>query len=96
MTDIYINFEKIHRASSYLSSKSYLFFSIRRTVGLSRWKLPDKVKKQKNVENRIEEIMRQLQIAEQLMNEMKTVTNSCISQYMNAENVNTDNANKFI
>lgn len=96
MADIEIDFEKMYRASAYLSSRAYMFSNIRRTVGLSRWKLPEDIKKQKNIGKRMEDVMKQLQAAEQLMSEMKTVTNSCISQYMKAENRNTNNANKFI
>lgn len=96
MADINIDFEKMYRASAYLSSRAYMFSNIRRAVGLSRWKLPEDIRKQKNIGERMEEIMKQLQTAEQLMNEMKTVTNSCISQYMKAESKNAGNADKFL
>ena len=96
MAEINIDFDKMYQASVYLSSKAYLFSGVRRTVGLSRWKLPENVKEQKNIEERINRVLKQLQLAEQLMTDMKTVTNGCIAQYMQAEEKNNKNANKFI
>lgn len=96
MAEINIDFKKMHNASAGLSAKEYMFSNIRRTTSLLRWKLPEEIKKRRDIDRRLETVLSQIQIAEQLMHEIKTTTNSCISQYMQAENSITGNANKFM
>ena len=95
MAEINIDLKKMHNASAKLSSKEYMFSNIRRTTSLLRWKLPEEIKKRRDIDRRLENVLRQIQIAEQLMHEIKTTTNSCILQYMQAENSITSNAEKF-
>lgn len=95
MAEVNIDFKKLHNASAGLSSKEYMFSNIRRTTSLLRWKLPDEIKKRRNIDGRLETVLKQIQIAEELMHEIKTITNSCIIQYLQAENSITSNANKF-
>ena len=95
MADINIDLKKMHDASAKLASKEYMFSNIRRSVGLIRWKLPEELKKKKGIEKRIENVIQQLQIAERIMHEVKTTTNGCISQYVQADRNLNDNAKKF-
>ena len=95
MAEINIDFKKLQNASSKLSSKEYMFSNIRRTTSLLRWKLPEEIKTRRDIDKRIETVLRQIQIAEQLMHEIKITTNSCISQYMQAESSISRNANRF-
>lgn len=96
MADINIDLKKMHNASAKLAAKEYMFSNIRRTLGLIRWKLPEELKTKKDIEKRINNVLKQVQVAEQLMHEIKTTTNSCISQYVQAENKNSANAKKFL
>ena len=96
MAYVNIDLKKMHNASAKLATKEYLFSNVRRTVGLIRWKLPDELRQKKDIERRINNVLKQVQMAEQLMHEIKTTTNSCISQYVQAENHNNDNAKKFL
>ena len=96
MSDINIDLRKMRNASAKLATKEYMFSNLRRTMGLIRWKLPEEIKQKKEIDKRIEKILKQIQTAEELMHDIKTTTNSCISQYAQAENRLTENANKFI
>lgn len=95
MAGVNIDLKKMHNASVRLSSKEYMFSNIRRTTSLLQWKLPEKIKKRRDIDRRMETVLKQIQVAEQLMREIKTTTNSCITQYMMAENNITSNADKF-
>ena len=96
MADINIDLKKMRNASAKLAAKEYMFSNVRRTVSLSRWKLPEEIKQKKEISKRIEQVLKQLQKAEQMMHEIKTTTNSSISQYMQMENGLTENAKKFL
>ena len=96
MAEINIDLKKMRNASARLSSNEYMFSNIRRTTSLLRWKLPEEIKKRRDIDGRMEAVLRQIQIAEQLMHEIKTTTNSCISQYMQSENSITNNADRFM
>lgn len=96
MAEVNIDLRKMHNASARLSSKEYMFSNIRRTTSLLRWKLPEEIKTRRDIDRRLEAVLSQIQIAEELMHEIKTTTNSCIIQYMQAENNITSNADKFI
>lgn len=95
MAEVNINLKKLHNASTMFSSKEYAFTNIRRTTNLLRWKLPEDVTKRKDIGRRLETVLQQIKAAEQLMHEIKTTTNSCILQYVQAENKITSNAEKL-
>lgn len=96
MADIHVDLDKMQQAVTYLSSKAYIVSTARRTVGLLRWKIPEDIRTQHNIENRLEEVTNQLLRAEQLMQEMKTVMNSCMTQYKTMENKLNENAKNFL
>ena len=95
MVKIDINLKKLQNASAVFSSKEYVFTNIRRKTKLLQWKIPENIKKKKDIGRRLEAVSQQILIAQQLMHEIKTTTSSCILQYAQAENSVTSNAAKL-
>lgn len=96
MAGIRLDIKKVRSTNTTLPPLATKLSGIKRGLGLLRWRIPDNIQEEIRMKERIEELLREIERAEAEINEIYTVTNSSIAQYMNVEERLSANAERFL
>lgn len=95
MSHIKIDMKKIRSANSTLPSIGMTVGEVKRGMGMMRWRIPEEIQNENQIKQRIVDVINEIGKLEEQINEVYKVTNNCVSQYLNAEEKNSVNADKF-
>lgn len=86
MAQIDIDIKKIRTANYSLPNQKTELDSIRRGLGLMRWKIPKEIQNEKEIGDRIIRIIEELERLESEMDDIYLTTNVAVKNYMENEN----------
>lgn len=95
MSRIQIDIKKVRTASYTLPSMAGKAENVKRSMSLLRWRIPGEVQDQRDIRNRVNNIISELGRVEEELNDIYKITEHCLYQYMNTEEKNYNNASKF-
>lgn len=95
MADINIDIKKVRNANYNLPPMISNLSAQKRYVNMFKWRIPSEIQNRKNIRERLDSILREMDRAEQQLNDIYKVTGNAVTQYMNMDNKLTANALKF-
>lgn len=96
MSKIQVDLGAIRSANYNVPNISSKVNNTKRMLGIVKWKIPEDIVARYSIRQRIENVYSEIDQIEKKLNEIHSVTNSCVCQYEKAENDNTHNADMFI
>lgn len=85
MATININMRDVKNANSLLPSIKNQISSVERGVGLLRWRVPEELQNNRNVKDRLNNMVQDLRDVEQRLGEVYSVVNEAVYQYQTME-----------
>ncbi|MCM1056108.1 MAG: hypothetical protein NC517_00650 [Firmicutes bacterium] len=95
MARVNIDIKKVRNANYELPSMISSLSAQKRYVSMLRWKIPSEIQDRRNIRERLGTVLREMEKAEQQLNDIYRVTGSAVTQYMNVETNLSANAAKF-
>lgn len=95
MADIHIDIKKVRNANYNLPPMLSNLSAQKRYVNMLKWRIPSEIQDRKNIRERLDSILREMDRAEQRLNDIYRVTGNAVTQYMDMENKLTANALKL-
>lgn len=95
MAAIDIDIKKVRNANYNLPPMISNLSVQRRYLNMLRWRIPSEIQDRRNIRERLDHILREIDRAEQQMNDIYKVTESAAAQYANVETNLTANASRF-
>lgn len=96
MAEIDIDIRKMKTIVMKMSSKESVLDESRRSLALLRWKLPEEMTKKQEIDNRISNVLLQIDRIRNMMQDIRSTSNECVMQYLSAETKNVNNIDKFL
>lgn len=96
MADVDIDIKKLRQIAMQLSAKESVLDDARRTLALMRWKLPEDMTNKRNIDERLKDLLIQLERTQNMMQNIRNATNECVAQFMSAEEKNIKNINRLL
>lgn len=66
-----------------------------RNINMLKWRISDDIQDRRNIRQRLDVILREMERAEQQLGDVYRVAGSAVTQYANTETRLTENATKF-
>lgn len=95
MAAIHIDIKKVRNANYDLPPMISNLSAQKKYVNMLKWRIPSEIQDRKNIRQRLGSVLRELDRAEQQLNDIYKVTGSAVTQYMNMETTLTANAARF-
>lgn len=95
MSAINIDIKKVRNANYNLPPMISNLSAQKKYVSMLKWRIPSEIQDRRNIRERLNSILRELDKAEQQLNDIYKVTGSAVTQYMNMETNLTVNASRF-
>lgn len=95
MAAIDIDIKKVRNANYNLPPMISNLSVQRRYLNMLRWRIPSEIQDRRNIRERLDHILREIDRVEQQMNDIYKVTESAAAQYANVETNLTANASRF-
>lgn len=95
MAAIKIDIKKVRNANYNLPPMISNLSAQKRFVNMLKWRIPSEIQDRRNIRERLNSILREIDRAEQQLNDIYKVTGSAVTQYMNMETNLTANASRF-
>ena len=95
MAEINIDIKKVRNANYNLPPMISSLSAQKKYVNMLKWRIPSEIQDRRNIRERLNSILRELDRAEQQLNDIYKVTGSAVTQYMNMEANLTTNASRF-
>lgn len=95
MAAINIDIKKVRNANYDLPSMISNLSAQKKYVNMLKWRIPSEIQDRRNIRERLGSVLRELDRAEQQLNDIYKVTGSAVTQYMNMETSLTANAARF-
>lgn len=95
MAAINIDVKKVRNTNYNLPPMISNLSAQKRYVNMLKWRIPSEIQDRKNIRERLNSILREMDRAEQQLNDVYKVTGSAVTQYMNTETKLTANASRF-
>ena len=96
MSTINIDIKSVRTSNYKLPADLAKISGVKRGIGLLKWRVPEEVQNEKEIKKRIEELNKQLDVAERELQEIYDVVNFCLTQYSDTENRLSENADMFV
>lgn len=95
MAAINIDIKKVRNANYNLPSMISNLSVQKKYVNMLKWRIPSEIQNRRNIRERLNSILREMDRAEQQLNDIYKVTGSAVTQYMSMETNLTANASRF-
>lgn len=95
MAAIKIDIKKVRNANYNLPPMISNLSAQKKYLNMLKWRIPSEIQDRKGIRQRLSSILREMDRAEQQLNEVYKVTGSAVTQYMNMETSLTANAASF-
>lgn len=95
MPAIKIDIKKVRNANYNLPPMISNLSIQKKNVNMLKWRVPSEIQDRKNIRERFHSVLRELDKAEQQLDDIYKITGSAVAQYMNMETNLTVNAAKF-
>ena len=95
MAEINIDMKKVRNANYNLPSVISSLSVKKRDINMMKWRIPSEIQNRRNIQGRLNSILREIEKVEQQLTGGYNVTGSAVAQYMNMEADLTTNASKF-
>lgn len=95
MAAIHIDMKKVRNANYDLPPVISNLSAQKKYVNMLKWTIPSEIQDRRNIRERLGSVLRELDRAEQQLNDIYKVTGSAVTQYMNMETNLTANASRF-
>ena len=95
MSEIRIDLKKVRKANYNLPSVVSNLSAQKRYVNMIRWRVPSEIQERREIQKRLDEILKRIEKEEERIQEIYKVTGSAVQQYVNLETALTENASKF-
>lgn len=95
MSAIQIDIKKVRNANYNLPPMISNLSAQKKYVSMLKWRIPSEIQDRRNIRERLNSILREMDKAEQQLNDIYKVTGSAVTQYMNMETNLTVNASRF-
>lgn len=95
MAEINIDMKKVRNANYNLPSVISSLSVQKRDINMMKWRIPSEIQNRRNIQGRLNSILREIEKVEQQLTDVYNVTGSAVAQYMNMEVDLTTNASKF-
>lgn len=95
MAAIRIDIKRIRNANCNLPSMISNLSIQKKYVNLLKWRIPTEIQDRRNIRERLSLVLREMDRAEQQLNDIYRMTGSAVSQYMDMETRLTANASRF-
>lgn len=95
MAEINIDIKKVRNANYNLPPMISSLSAQKKYVNMLKWRIPSEIQDRRNIRERLNSILREMDRAEQQLNDIYKVTGSAVTQYMNMETNLTANASRF-
>lgn len=95
MSAIQIDIKKVRNANYNLPPMVSNLSAQKKYISMLKWRIPSEIQDRRNIRERLNAVLRELERAEQQLNDIYKVTGSAVTQYMNMETNLTVNASRF-
>ncbi|MCM1221655.1 MAG: hypothetical protein NC548_44970 [Lachnospiraceae bacterium] len=95
MAAIHIDIKKVRNANYNLPSMISNLSLQKKYINMLKWRIPSEIQDRRNIRERLNSVLRELDRAEQQMNDIYKVTGSAVTQYMSMETNLTANTSRF-
>lgn len=95
MAAIKFDIKKVRNANYELPPMLSNLFVQKKNINMLKWRISDEIQDRRNIRQRLEAILREMERAEQQLNDVYRVAGSAVTQYSNMETKLTANAAKF-
>lgn len=95
MAAINIDIKKVRNANYSLPPMISNLSAQKRYINMLKWRIPSEIQDRRKIRKRLNSILREIDRAEQQLNDIYKVTGSAVTQYMNMETNLTVNASMF-
>lgn len=95
MAEINIDIKKVRNANYNLPPIISNLSAQKKYVSMLKWRVPSEIQDRRGIRERFVSVLRELDRAERLLNDIYNVTGSAVTQYMNMETNLTANASRF-
>ncbi len=95
MAAINIDIQKVRNANYNLPPMISNLSVQKKYINMLKWRIPSEIQDRRNIRERLHSILREMDRAEQQLNDIYKVTGSAVTQYMSMETNLTANASRF-
>lgn len=95
MAAINIDIKKVRNANYNLPPMISNLSVQKKYINMLKWRIPSEIQDRRNIRERLHSILREMDRAEQQLNDIYKVTGSAVTQYMSMETNLTANASRF-
>ena len=95
MSEIKIDIKKVRNANYNVPSMTSNLSAQKKYVNMLKWRIASDIQNRRNIRNRLDDILRQIEKEEEKLNDIYEVTKSAVTQYTNVETRLTTNASRF-
>ena len=95
MAAININIKKVRNANGNLPPIISNLAAYKKNISMLKWRIPSEIQGKRNIGERFNIILHEMDRVEQQLNDIYKVTGSAVTQYMRMETNLTVNASKF-
>lgn len=95
MAAINIDIKRVRNANYSLPPMISNLSAQKKCVNMLKWRIPSEIQDRRGIRERLDSILREMDRAEQQLNDIYKVTGSAVTQYMNMETRLTANASRF-
>ncbi|MDE6015304.1 MAG: hypothetical protein K2H41_06400 [Acetatifactor sp.] len=95
MAAINIDMKKVRNANYNLPPMISNLSVQKKYISMLKWRIPSEIQDRRNIRERLNSILQEMDRAEQQLNDIYKVTGSAVTQYMSMETTLTANASRF-
>lgn len=95
MAAINIDMKKVRNANYNLPPMISNLSVQKKYISMLKWRIPSEIQDRRNIRERLNSILQEMDRAEQQLNDIYKVTGSAVTQYMSMETNLTANASRF-
>ncbi len=95
MAAININIKKVRSANYDLPPIISNLSAQKRYLNMLKWRIPSEIQDRRDIRERLNSILKEMDRAEEQLNDIYRITGSAVTQYMNMETKLTANASRF-
>lgn len=95
MAEINIDIKRVRNANYDLPPIISNLSAQKKSISMLKWRIPSEIQDRRNIRERLDAVLREMDRAEQQLNDIYKVTGSAVTQYMNMETNLTANASRF-
>lgn len=95
MAEIKIDVKKLRNANYDVPPMVSNLAAQKRYLNMLKWRIPAEIQNRRNIRDRLDQALQELDKAERQLDEVYRMTGSAIAQYRDVEKKITENASKF-